>query len=601
MDSIDELFDATQYRLKVDGLAEDLEIRFLQFNEDENNPLLEEYDKKAQLKFTAEIMDQDKFIKKNDVQRVSNPTFFVRNGVPTSDGLLSNEIFGITAEERQGIYAYIDLNGTYIDPSVYKAMIKVDPKIKNVVHGLGAFSINSKGELIEDPNGKSGIDWLKANIDKIKFRKNDSMARNLKIDYIKKNLNRAFIKKWIVIPAYYRDVVSSGSGNIGVGFINKMYSNLISLSNQSMEDDYYGLSKSHATAGRIQETLLAIYDYFSGNTNSMIGEKDAGVGLQGKFGIIRRSVTSKTADYACRLVITAPNVKGEKGSDTMVDLDHSAVPLSAAITIFYPFVLFNVRRFFEKEFSSNDLYPCIDSVTGETKYYHVKDPLIAFSDEKIKEEMKRFIHGNSNRIIPIEIPLEEDVGHKCYMMFKGRFANLDGKAKDENPEAIYNRRLTWMDVFYMAAVEACENKVALVTRYPMDSRYNQYPSGLVVSSTIDTEPMIVGSKFYKFYPKVRDNDIGKDTSNMFVDTFVMSNLYLGAIGGDYDGDTIVLKGVYTNEANDELKAYMDTKANYIDLGGHIIRSPSKEAIISMYSMTMKVSNIENGVLTDPQF
>ena len=146
MDSIDELFDATQYRLKVDGLAEDLEIRFLQFNEDENNPLLEEYDKKAQLKFTAEIMDQDKFIKKNDVQRVSNPTFFVRNGVPTSDGLLSNEIFGITAEERQGIYAYIDLNGTYIDPSVYKAMIKVDPKIKNVVHGLGTFSINSKGE-----------------------------------------------------------------------------------------------------------------------------------------------------------------------------------------------------------------------------------------------------------------------------------------------------------------------------------------------------------------------------------------------------------------------------------------------------------------------
>ena len=47
---------------------------------------------------------------------------------------------------------------------------------------------------------------------------------------------------------------------------------------------------------------------------------------------------------------------------------------------------------------------------------------------------------------------------------------------------------------------------------------------------------------------------------MFVDTFSMSNLYLGAIGGDYDGDTITLKGVYTNEANDELKAYMNTKA-----------------------------------------
>ena len=601
MDSIDELFNASEYRLKVSELKEDLDIRFLQFNEDENNPLLEEYDKKAELKFTAEIMDQDKFIKKNDVQKVSNPTFFVRNGVPTSDGLLSNEIFGITAEERQGIYAYIDLNGTYIDPSVYKAMIKVEPKIKNIVHGLGTYSINSKGEIVEDPNGKNGINWLKSNIDKIKFKKNDSMSRNLKIDYIKKNLNRAFIKKWIVIPAYYRDVVSSGNGNIGVGFINKMYSNLISLSNQSMEDDYYGLSKSHATAGRIQETILAIYDYFSGNTNSMIGDKDAGVGLQGKFGIIRRSVTSKTADYACRMVITAPNVKGEKREDMMVDLDHCAVPLSAAITIFYPFVLFNVRRFFEKEFSSNDLYPCIDSVTGKVIYKHVKDPLIAFSDEKIKDEMKKFIHGNSNRIIPIEIPLEDEEEHTCYMMFKGSHTTMDGVVNDPDPEAIYTRKLTWMDVFYMAAVEACDNKVALVTRYPMDSRYNQYPCGLVVSSTIDTEPMRVGNKFYKFYPKVRDKDIGSDTSSMFIDTFVMSNLYLGAIGGDYDGDTIVLKGVYTNEANDELKAYMNTKANYVDLGGHIIRGPSKEAIISMYTLTMKVPNIESGVLTDPQF
>ena len=601
MSYVDELFNASEYRLKVQGMSEDFCIKFLQFNEDENNPLLEEYDKKAELKFTAEILDQDKFIKKNELMQVSNPTFFVRNGVPTEDGLLSNKIFGITMEERSGTFAYIDLHGTYIDPSVYKAMIKVEPKIKNIVHGIGKYSINSKGELVEDENGNNGIDFLKRNIEKIKFKKNESMARNLKIDYIKKNLNRAFISKYMVIPAYYRDVSTSGS-NVGVGFINKMYSNLISLASQSQEDDYYGLSKSHATAGRIQETILAIYDYFSGNTNSMIGEKDGGVGLQGKFGIVRRSVTSKTADYACRLVITAPNVKGEKKSDMMVDLDHSAVPLSAAITIFYPFMLFTVRRFFEKEFSSNDLYRCVDSVTGEISYEHVKDPLIEFSDERITAEMKKFIHGNSNRIIPIEVPLEDnDTGHKCYMMFTGRFADPNIKTAIENPESVYNRPLTWVDVFYMAACEACKDKVALVTRYPMDSRYNQYPSGLVVSSTTETEPVVVGETFYKYYPKIRKEDIGKDTSNMFVDTFSMSNLYLGAIGGDYDGDTITLKGVYTNEANDELKAYMNTKANYVDLGGHIIRSPSKEAIISMYSLTMKTSNIEEGVLTEPQF
>ena len=55
------------------------------------------------------------------------------------------------------------------------------------------------------------------------------------------------------------------------------------------------------------------------------------------------------------------------------------------------------------------------------------------------------------------------------------------------------------------------------------------------------------------------------------------------------------------EANDELKAYANTKANYVNLGASIIRSPSKEAIISMYSLTMIPTNIAEGVLTDPVF
>jgi hypothetical protein len=594
------LTEANGLRFYMEDSTDRIELKFFGLNDDYANPLLEEYDKKSHLKFTAEIMDQPKFIKRNEVQQITNPTFFERAGVPTSDGLLSNEIFGITMDERSGIYAYIDLHGTYIDPSIYKAMIKVNPDIKKVVHGIGNWKITDDGDLVEDEKGDSGIDFLKKNRDNIKFKRNDSMSRNLKIDYIERHIKspRCFITKYIVIPAYYRDVNTSSS-NVGVGFINKMYSNLISFANQSSEESYYGLSKTHATSGRIQETILAIYDYFSGNTNSMIQDKDVGVGLQGKFGIIRRSVTSKTADYSCRLVISAPNVKYDKRQDQMVDLDHAAVPLSSAITIFYPYMLFLVRRFFEKEFANGSLYPCVNKDTKEVKYYHVKDPLVEFSDERITAEMKRFIHGNSNRIIPIEVPVEEDDGRTYYLYFKGVMG--DPENLDYNPEAIYQRRLTWVDVFYRAAVEACSDKVGLVTRYPMDSRYNQFPVGLVVSSTIETENMVVDGKFYKYYPKIREEDIGSDTSSTFIDTFVMSNLYLGAIGGDYDGDTVTLKGVYTTEANEELKAYTNTKANYVDLGGNIIRSPSKEAIISMYSLTMLTDNIMEGTLTDPQF
>ena len=61
------------------------------------------------------LLDVDKFIRANQLKEITNPVFF--NGpTPTEDGLLSNEIFGITKAERSGIYAYIDLGGPFFNP-----------------------------------------------------------------------------------------------------------------------------------------------------------------------------------------------------------------------------------------------------------------------------------------------------------------------------------------------------------------------------------------------------------------------------------------------------------------------------------------------------
>lgn len=569
-----------------------IEMNYYELSDD--SLFYEAYDAIEAMHFTAEICDQNKFIKVNNVQEVSNPVFFVRAGVPTPDGLLSNEIFGITAEERSGIYAYIDLGGTFIDPSCYKALIKVEPKFKNVVHGIGEWKINDKGELEEvESGGSCGIDFIKRNINKIKFKRTNSQKRNLKIDYIEKNKDRMFITKYFVIPAYYRDVNTEKS-RLGVGQINKLYSQLITLAKSPKENSYYGLSKTNAVAGRIQETILVIYDLLSGNANSAITEP--GAVLSGKQGIIRKAVMSHTTDYASRLVLSSPDLKKETKSDIMVDLDHVALPLAVACTDFYPYIVFNVKRFFENEFSSFSKYPVMKK-DGTVEYVDVKDPLIEFSEERITKELKRFLHGYSNRFIPIEVPVADEKSKDVYYMaFKGR--NKSPEEAQNDPESIYNRRLTWCDVFYMAAVEACRDKMCLVTRYPMDSRHNQFPCGIIVNSTKDTEQMYVGHEYYKYYPMIREEDIGKDTSSEFVDTLTMSNLYLDAIGGDYDGDTATVKGVYTTEANEELAKYAQSKANYLDFGSNIIRVPKKESLISLYVMTLTPNGCK---LTDPEF
>lgn len=98
--------------------------------------------------------------------------------------------------------------------------------------------------------------------------------------------------------------------------------------------------------------------------------------------------------------------------------------------------------------------------------------------------------------------------------------------------------------------------------------------------------MIVGSKSYKNYPKIRQSDIGANTSNRFIDTLNISNLYLDGIGGDYDGDQCTVKGVFSEEANEELDKQLKSKSHYFNLGGKGVRTSDKEAMQSLYNLTL---------------
>ena len=471
--------------------------------------------------FQIDILDTEKFIKMNDCREITNPIFFVRAGVPTSDGLLSNDVFGISMDERSNIFAYVDLGETFLHPLIYKIWNRMDSRIREIAHGTKKFKVNSQGEFEEDENGDTGISFIKNNIDKIKIRTTDSEKRNTNIKFIMENKDKIFINKMIIIPAYYRDV-NSGSSSIGVGDVNKLYSNLIVSCRAIKETADYGIKLSNSASGRVQETILSIYDWFTKEPN-----------LAKKKGIMRRAVISKTADYASRLVLSAPNLRVENVDNLMVDLEHSAIPLASLCTNLFPFILYWIRRWFENHFSGAAKYPVITK-KGELVYATVKSPLEQFSDDRIKHEIDRFMKGFSNRFIPVTVETEEF--KSVSMHFKGwnKITTEDIKNNTYGETPIFNRKMTWCDLIYMAAVETSRDKFVLLTRYPMDSWYGQFPTKIVVSSTKETEPMYCNNTFYPYYPKIRNEDIGSNTSNKFIDTLQICNLHLGKIGGDYE-------------------------------------------------------------------
>lgn len=541
------------------------------------------------------LLNVDEFVKKNNIREISDPILFLKDGVPSPEGLLSNEIFGITKVERSNIYAYIDLGDTFMHPLCYKIWSRMDSKIRDIIHGTKTFSVNEYGDLVEDPNGSNGVNFIKKNIDKIKIKSTGKYKRDQKIKFLEKNKKIMFMTKVIVIPAYYRDA-NITRGNMSVGQLNKYYQSLLISVRSLKETQDFGLSLSEAVKGRIQETILDIYNCLCGTSHN----KDDGTGLSGKLGLVKGTIMGKTTDYGNRLVLSAPDLKVERLEDLMVDIDHCALPLAAALVNFYPFIIFYVKQFFQNQFTAGIATTFVDINSKQIEYVMVKDPLIVFSDEVIKTQLKRFIHGFSNRFIPIEVPLEN--GQTVYMTFKGRnvtdkdFAtgNITGES------SLINRRLTWCDIFYMAAEDAVRDKHVLITRYPIDSAYNQFPNKIRISTIKETEKVYVNNIYYRFYPRIREEDIGSNTSHKFIDTLMICNLYLKGMGGDYDGDQASAKAAWTVEANEELDKFLNSKANFINASGLNIKVSTNEAIQSLYSMT-KILPQDQKKITDPIF
>lgn len=535
--------------------------------------------------FKVSLLDVEKFCSVNELKEVTNPIYFKRDNIPTEDGLLSNEIFGITKYDRANVFAYIDLAEDFLHPLMYKRWVKLDGKIRDIVYGNKMFSLDENNYIIEDENGETGVQFLKKNINKIEIRRTSSTKRDTDIKFLKENLDKLFIRKLPVIPAFYRDV-NTGDKMSGVGDINKLYNSILISVRSIKEVADYGLPLENAVKGRIQDLILQVYNWFTDEPQ-----------LAKKNGIVKRALQSKTVDYGARLVITAPDIDAERYDELYVDLDHCGLPLSAACVNLYPYMIFFVRRFFENEFATGR-YPYMDKKTGKVEYVTVKEPHIAFSDDVIKHEIDRFLKGFSNRFIPIKVPNEE--GKELYMTFKGRNISAEEFAsnKDLRDIPIMNRRLTWCDVFFIAATEAAKGKHVMLTRYPMDSKHNMFPNKIRILSTRDTEPMQIGQTFYPRYPKIRDEEMGKDTSNKFINSLQIANPLLGLIGGDYDGDQLTSKAIYTEEANEEIHEFINKPAHYITEGGINGRQLTNEAVQTIFNLTRVY---DPQMLTQPEF
>lgn len=522
-----------------------------------------------------------KFIVANNLKEVSDPVLFEKGSVPTTNGLLSTDIFGVSVKERKETFAYIRLNGHFLHPFVYKMLKRMNRNFEYIVNGTKKFIITEKGELVEDEEkGQTGLEFLYKNWDNINFPKNNSMIRNERIDLLNAyDKDTLFCEYWIVIPAFYRDVnlQKSSSGRISHHEINDKYAKLIRLTSVINNNNNFDFILSRSKA-QIQQTLVEIYDLLKGK-------------LEKKHGLIRRSLLGKSIDYGTRSVISAPIFKANKPEEMQIDFYHCGVPLSQTCALFTPFIVSWVKRFFQREVEKmGNKFP-VKTKNGDIKYVELKDPDLYFNEEYIKKHIDRFIFSPIDRFQPIELPVEDkDLKGKVYLTFIGR--TYEGH-KPETESPLVQRPATWTDVLYQAAVDVTSDKMVWITRYPLLDYFGTFPNKITVLSTQETVPMFIGERVYKNYPKVDLNMSEEKLAVYFNDTVTMSNLYLAGLGGDYDGDQVTLKGVYSQEANIEAEKILKSKSHILNIYGENMRKTSNEGVQTLYHLT-KFENKKTG-------
>lgn len=324
----------------------------------------------------------------NKLKPVTTTRIFSRS--IQTDGLFSEEIFGkFGSAERRKTFAYVNLKTTVIHPEVFENIfLTLDPAVANFILNKQKYKVE-QGKLIESDTGISGVfHFVKIfkDLDLDVFKK-----KKVEVSFIKNNLSRIFIDKYLILPAGIRDIQldrETNKSQIQYAELNELYENLIRNANTIPEDVNNIPELIESLTQGIQRNLLDI--------NKWIKSR-----LEGKGGLIRGGLMHKVVDYSGRLVIT---------TDNTLDLGEISLPWQVCLRLFEPFTInyilkqksylqliqdffksdtpidvFQLRQFIKKINTKPDIVPpLLKDYLVETAINIVKDKVVLYKRDPVE-------------------------------------------------------------------------------------------------------------------------------------------------------------------------------------------------------------------------
>ncbi|MBD5584512.1 MAG: hypothetical protein HDQ88_05470 [Clostridia bacterium] len=533
----------------------------------------------------VDILDMNQLIKKNDLQQVTSSQL-LSSEMFDDDGIMSYRIFGTSTNDRRRTFGYIDLRKHFIHPHIYINILarSVFQNIVPLIAGQKRYIVED-GFLKEDPYGWTGVTELYRHWNEIDWNKSPSTNKIGKKILTELPRDRVFVKFWPVIPPSYRDIMLGNDGKPREGAVTKKTSDVTSDLNTLYQAliravnvlSTGGIFKDmqYAAEARVQNDLNEIFNYF----------KDR---LTHKNGLIRKSLLGKSVDYGARVVISAPTFRHDKFEDAMVDYNHAALPIATAAATFYPFVESYIRDFFNQAIGTNpNLFSYTNPTTGHQETLSLEDAEIQFSEKNIKKIINNYIPNPDNRFDPVTvtfaIPAKDGKKKKKELVIMMNDAYEIGK---DGSKTKVIRPMTLTDLMFMATVDAAEHRHIMISRHPVGTDKGIILNKPRIRSTNDTIHMEVNGIDYPRYPIIDHTIPHNKVATQFVDSTTYSNEHLKEMSADYDGDQIFVRGVWSDEANDEVEDLMtNNKMTALRIGGTNPKVISGEVFNAFYELT----------------
>lgn len=537
------------------------------------------------------IPDQGKF-KSMGLGEVTSLSIFEPNSdVFHKDGLFSYTIFGeLGTKTRLVRPGYIDFKVKILHPMIYNAIVDLGKRYEGIMSGSVKAKFNQVTKDFEvDPNGETGYSFFLKHIDEIKYTPNESIGRDVNIELVNKyGRSNGLLSEWLVWPAGLRDYTIDSKGNPTEDEINKIYRVLIGLANRlkKVELNEYSLQLLDPVVYKVQKTVNSIYKYLF-------------TLIDGKNKFIQSKWASRGCDYATANVITSlptkiTDLNEIRNSEFDIPKSNSTLCgiyqyLKALGPIVYNKVM---TKYISRIIGTNDLK--VNLINPKT----MKNEYVALSTKERNnwttlEGINNIVNKLSQDVIKNEPVLIEK--HLLGIVVKSKnpendydninvYFNVEDipeeyKTKlDLVKECVENhevkdydiRPLSYVELFYLAVVECVPLYPTLNVRYPITGEGSIYPAIPYLKTTIKGRRSVcnIGG----------DGEIAVSEYPILGEPYFRSQAvhysHTDKLGADHDGDTCSFTLLFSKEAVEEAKNYMNSKEYFIDSLGNLNYSAS---------------------------